>query len=334
VVPPNSGVGALGGEDEAVARIAARCAPTAGARPDGEIWIGDDAAYAGVAGSGGSAGARFLLATDVAVEGVHADLALMSQADLGWRAVVSTVSDIAAMGGRPTHLLVGLCVPRGARPDAVMEGAADAASQWGSPIVGGDLTIAREIVVSVTAIGILEDLPEPAGPCTRAGARPGDRLVVTGALGASAAGLRRLRAGVAGDGGDSGRTVHELVVAHRRPLARVAEGVAARAAGASAMIDVSDGLGRDLDRLARASGVGIVLDAVPVAPGATEEEAVGGGEDFELVIATSHPDRLTAAFSALDLRPPLVIGRCTALPQERSLRGSPLDVVGFRHDVV
>ncbi len=159
---------------------------------------------------------------------------------------------------------------------------------------------------------------------TRAGASAGDVLVVTGPLGGSAAGLRLLRSG-RGDG--------PLVEAHRRPRARLAEGRVAAEAGATAMIDVSDGLALDLHRLADASGVGFVLDAVPVAPGARLDEALGGGEDYELVVATPDPGALGAAFAGAGLRPPMVIGRCTAEIGERLLGGEPLGRLGFEHAV-
>jgi len=334
VAAPNSDLDSPGGEDGALARIEAICASAGGIPPAEEIWIGDDAAYAAVPGDGRVPGARILLATDVAVEGVHGDLTLMSPADLGWRAVMATVSDIAAMGGRPTQVLVGLCVPRGTQPDEAMRGAADAAAACGVPVVGGDLTVACEVVVSVAVVGILEPGPDGLGPITRSGAEPGDQLLVTGVLGGSAAGLRELRASRTPEDGSRSESAHDLVRAHRRPRARVAEGAAARAAGVSAMIDVSDGLGRDLDRLARASGVGVALDGAPVAPGATEAEAIGGGEDYELIIATPNPDRVAAMFAARDLRPPLPIGRCVEDLRERSLRGHPLDVTGYRHHVV
>ena len=150
-------------------------------------------------------------------------------------------------------------------------------------MVGGDLTAAgaaRRVAVAVTG-----GLRGP-GPGRAAQRRPpGDALFVTGPLGASAAGLRRLplreRPGL-GRCGAGGR----LPAARWRAWSRAA---AARAAGATAMMDISDGLGLDLHRLADASGVGFVLDDVPVADGATLEEALGGGEDYELLIAARRP---------------------------------------------
>ncbi|MGH9165369.1 MAG: AIR synthase-related protein, partial [Acidimicrobiales bacterium] len=122
-----------------------------------------------------------------------------------------------------------------------------------------------------------------------------------------------------------------LVAAHRRPVARVAEGTAARTAGATAMVDVSDGLAADLGHLADASQVGLVLDVVPAVEGATHDEALGGGEDYELAFTAPDPDRVAAVFSAAGLRPPIVLGRCTAEVGRQSLGGAPLPAVGWEH---
>jgi thiamine-monophosphate kinase len=166
---------------------------------------------------------------------------------------------------------------------------------------------------------------------------------VTGPLGSSSAGLRILRAGVseteseAASGTESAAASEaesanrSLVQAHRRPVARLAEGETARRAGATAAIDISDGLAADVRHLADASGVGIELDHVPAAKGATEDEALGGGEDYELIIATADPDGLVAAFASAGLRVPIAIGRCTADPGERTLAGSDLPHLGWRH---
>jgi thiamine-monophosphate kinase len=165
----------------------------------------------------------------------------------------------------------------------------------------------------------------------RSGARPGDHLFVTGPLGSSAAGLEVLRAGADAAG------FEDLILAHRRPRARLAEGAAARAAGATAMIDVSDGLASDLRHLAAASGVGVVVEKVPVAVGVSrvsdepELLALGGGEDYELVFAAPDRDRVATVFVELGLGLPLEIGFCTADPSERRLRDGALPDVGWEH---
>lgn len=288
--------------------------------PPGEVWIGDDAAVVGVGG------ATVLLATDLAVAGVHADLAVVSVADLGWRAVVAAVSDIAAVGGRPRHLLVAVAAPAETDLDELHEGVAAAAAACGCHVVGGDLSNGPGPVVAVSVVGVVEDGP---GPVLRGGAEAGDHLFVTGPLGAAAAGLRTLRAAAGGAVG--GAAASPVVEAHRRPVARLAEGEAARRAGARAMIDVSDGFGADLGHLADASGIGFHLDRVPVAPGATVDEALGGGDDYELVFAAPDPDRVLAAFAAAGLRAPVAVGTCLADTSKRDWGGRRLEATGYEH---
>src|SRR5579872_126527 len=239
------------GERAAIERIAARF----GAPPPGEVWIGDDAAVVRIGG------AAVAVAADAVVAGVHADLSLTSVADLGWKALAVNVSDLAAMGLVASRAVVTVSGPPETDVDGLYEGLASAAEAFGCPVVGGDLTGSPTLVVSVTVLGNATVTPPPV---LRSGARVGDDIWVTGTLGGAAADLRRLRAGGAGAG------------AHGRPVARVAEGTAAREVGASAMIDVSDGLALDLGRILDASGVGAALDAVPVAEGVTLEEALGG----------------------------------------------------------
>jgi thiamine-monophosphate kinase len=299
-------------EDALVTRLRDRLGQVSGASR-ALVGPGDDAAV--VRPGPGS----LVLAVDTVVAGVHLDLGLGGPDDLGWRALTANVSDLAAMGATPGEALVSLAGPPGTDLEQVTEGLAQAATAWDCPVVGGDVTRAADLVVTVAVTGWLDS----SGPAvTRAGARPGDRLFVTGPLGASAAGLRALRAGDAPD---------DLASAYLRPRARPVEGRSARAAGAGAMIDLSDGLGLDLHRLCRASGVGADLGPVPVAAGATEEEALGGGEDYELLVATNRPDVLLDVFERENLPAPLEIGVCTGAAGRVTLRGRPLDPVGYRH---
>lgn len=291
--------------------------------PDGQVWVGDDVAL--VPGPTGS----LLLAADSVVAGVHADLSLVGLDDLGWKALVANVSDVAAVGGRPLAAVVSLAGPLGdVDVDLLYEGLFEAAAAYSCPVVGGDTTSAPALVVSVAIAG--DAGPASPPPVLRSGARPGDHLFVTGPLGSSAAGLAVLQAGTAPG-------FEDLVLAHRRPRARLAEGAAARAAGATAMIDVSDGLASDLRHLADASGVGVVVERVPVAVGVSrvsdepELLALGGGEDYELVFAAPDPDRVATVFVELGLGLPLAIGRCTADPAERRLRDAELPRVGWEH---
>jgi len=324
VVDPKP-TGDPGGEEALLEAIAQLLRAELGPAPSGELWSGDDAALLSVLPA-----SPVLLTVDALVEGVHVDLALGTPEDLGWKALTAAVSDIGAMGGRPSHAVASLGGPPDTEVLRIVAGLAAAAAEWGCPLVGGDLTEAPVVVVSTTVLGSLG-----AGPAavTRAGARPGDQLFATGPLGASAAGLRVLRA--AGEGSATwvppDRVAAALVAAFRRPRARLVEGWTAREAGVSAMLDCSDGFSIDLYRLARASGVGLRVDAVPAAPGASEDEALGGGEDYELLLATSDPDALAAAFAAAGLRQPIRIGECTADASERRFRAGELPLLGWQH---
>ena len=302
--------------------------------PDGETWIGDDAAV--VAGPGGES---LLLAADTVVEGVHFDRDLVDAADVGWKALAVNVSDIAAMGGRPLHALVTVVGASAAMIDALTRGLAEAAAAYECAIVGGDLSSGPCLVVSVAVTGTTGGREA----ILRSNARPGDLLFVTGTLGRSAAGLRALRAqagrGATAQAGLTGMAQPacvpaappELAAAYRRPVARVAEGLAASTGGATAMIDVSDGLGIDLDRLATASGVGVLVDAVPTAEGATRDDALAGGEDYELVFAAREPGAVARAFEAASLRPPIRIGVCVSDPRLRRIGDEPLPASGWEH---
>jgi thiamine-monophosphate kinase len=236
-----------------------------------------------------------------------------------------TVSDLAAMGAWPDYALVSIAGPPGTDFDQLGEGLAAAAGETECVVVGGDLSQSPALVLSTAAFGSLRGT-SGAGPLLRAGARPGDQLLVTGPLGGSAAGLRVLRGAQGAE-----RAAPGLASAYRRPVARLLEGEVARQSGATAAIDVSDGLVADSGHLARSSGVGIALDRVPVIGGATRDEALYGGEDYELVLASGDPDRLVGAFAAAGLRPPIPIGVCTPHVGEATLAGRPLPEGGWRH---
>lgn len=286
----------------------------------GEVWIGDDAAVI-PCGVGGNGPAWLLLAADTVVAGVHADLSLTGLDDLGWKAMAASVSDIAAMGGDAGHALVTVAGPAGTPLDLLYEGVGAAAESFGCPVVGGDLTNATDTVITVAVTGYCV-----GDPVRRSGARAGDLIWVTGPLGGSAAGLRLLRSGERSAAPDAGR---DAVRAHARPVPLLEAGRAARACGATAMIDVSDGLAADLNHIASQSGVGFSLDSVPVHPAATLEEALAGGEDFALVFCAPESAAVAETFAGLDT--PVAIGRCTSRPAERTLAGQPLRVAGWEH---
>jgi thiamine-monophosphate kinase len=298
------------------------------------VWLGDDTAVVEP-----PAGRMLLLSADTVVAGVHADLGLTGLDDLGWKAMAASVSDIAAMGGDVGHALITVAGPPDTDLELLYEGVGAAAREFGCPVVGGDLTNAGVLVITVAVTGY-----SAGPPVTRAGARPGDGIWVTRSLGAAAAGLRLLRSGL-GSRAVSARhpsaeepiseapvseaPISEAIAAHARPRPQPAAGRAARRAGATAMIDVSDGLSADLDHVAVASGVGVRLESVPVHPAATLEEAMGGGEDYALVFCVAESAELERAFEGLES--PIRIGRCTADPAERTLGGEPFRPAGWEH---
>jgi thiamine-monophosphate kinase len=261
-----------------------------GAGPEVVVGPGDDAAV--LAASSG----EIVLTTDAMIEGVHFDRGITSARDLGYKAVMASLSDIAAMGASPRAALVTLALSPELDAAWVMElygGMRQACDEHALWLVGGDLARSEQIAISVTVSGEVA----PGRAVTRAGARSGDVLAVTGALGRSASGLR-----VARKGRVRGETDRALLHAHLRPTARVGEGAVLARHGATAMMDLSDGLAMDLTRLASASGVSALLRLgdVPIADGATRDDALGGGEDYELLVAL--PDEEAFASAANELR--------------------------------
>lgn len=232
--------------------------------------------------------------TDTLVDGPDFRTAWSSGYDLGWKAAAVNLADVAAMGAVPTALLVALAVPRSTRlsfVSAMADGLRDACDELapGCAVVGGDLTVSELLTVAVTALG---DLAGRAA-VTRAGARPGDVVALAGELGAAAAGLEILFADFR-DGstpvpvdrtGMDAERVHGLD-RQLRPVPPIASGAAAADAGATAMMDVSDGLTLDAGRMADASGVSIDLAAAAIdalAHGGDRGRALRGGEDHGLL---------------------------------------------------
>ena len=311
---------AVGAPDEQdwLRHLAERLPPA----PAGETWVGDDAAVLEAPDG------WVLLSIDSVVAGVHADLGLMGLDDVGWKALARGVSDVAAMGGRPWRAVVAVSGPPDVDLGHLYDGVDAASAAFGCPVVGGDLSSADQLVVTVAVTGVVQAGEAP--PVLRSGARAGDRIWATGPMGRAAAGLRLLRAGSVGAATDGEAAA--ALTAQRRPEPRLAAGETARRNGATAMVDVSDGLAIDLGRLAEASGLAAVLMEVPTAPGATREEALGGGDDYELVICTPPDIDLAGAYRRAGLDAPVPIGRC----QEGEagavlLDGQRLAVTGWRH---
>ncbi|MEV3979598.1 thiamine-phosphate kinase [Nonomuraea sp. NPDC049758] len=265
----------------------------AGRLPQGEgvmLGPGDDAAM--VAAPDG----RVVVSTDLLVERRHFRLDWSGGRDVGRKAAAQNLADIAAMGAVPTSIVVGLGIPAElpvAWLDALTDGFREECAVVGASVVGGDITRSDLVVIGVTALGDLRG----RAPVTRSGARPGHVVAVAGRLGYAAAGLALLAAGVAAGSG----VLAEAVTAHRRPCPPYEEGPRAAALGASAMLDVSDGLVQDIGHVAAASGVRVELDpgsfavGEPVAAAAEElgqdplEWVLTGGEDHALA-AVFPPD--------------------------------------------
>ncbi|MBE9374424.1 thiamine-phosphate kinase [Saccharopolyspora sp. HNM0983] len=230
---------------------------------------------------------RVVAATDVLVEQVHFRFDWSTPRQVGRKAVAVNLSDIAAMGAVPTGLLVGLgCSPETPAEviDELAAGMWEEAQQVGIGLVGGDMVSAQAVTISVTALGDLRGRV----PVTRAGARSGDVLAVAGRLGWAAAGLAVLGRGF--------RSPVAVVGAHRVPEPPYAAGPAAAAAGATSMIDISDGLLADLGHIAAASGVGVDVrtDQLPV-PQRLSEVASALGADARHWVLTGGEDQALAA---------------------------------------
>lgn len=260
------------------------------------VGIGDDAAVVGVTGG------RVVVSTDMLVEGRHFRRDWSTGADIGAKAAAQNLVDVAVMGARTTTLVVALGLPADLPVEWVTDfyaGLRAEAEAQGAAIVGGDLVRSDRVVISVTAIGELTG-PDPV---LRSGAEPGDVVAVAGRLGWAAAGLSILSRGF--------RTPRALVDAHRRPEPPYEAAAAAAAGGATAMIDVSDGLVADLGHIARASEVAIEVDpsllaiAEPVASAAAAFNAdplvwvLTGGEDHAVAATFPADAALPEGFTAI-----------------------------------
>ncbi|MGX5679852.1 thiamine-phosphate kinase [Schumannella luteola] len=278
------------GESAVLARVFPRL-PAAAAQLLGP---GDDAAV--IAAPDG----RYVVTTDMMIHGPDFRLAWSTPFDLGWKAAATNLSDVAAMGAVPTALVVALAAPATTEV-AFLEEFADglraacAELSPGAGVVGGDLSVSHTLTIAVTAFGDLEG----RAPVLRSGARPGDVVAVSGTLGLAAEGLRLLFEHGVADGHPDAAAAAALKREHPVPLAAqlrphppIADGRAAAIAGATAMLDLSDGLARDASRIADASGVAIDFSGV------TAEE-LAGAEDHSLLACFAPGIPLPGGFRAI-----------------------------------
>jgi thiamine-monophosphate kinase len=297
-----------GKEFDAIRALAARWGDVA-------RGLGDDAAVLDV-----PRGQHLVVSTDTSVEDVHFRRAWLTPEEIGWRATMAALSDLAAMGASPLGLLLAIAVPetwRDALP-ALAAGVGAAARQADTVIVGGDTTGGSALSLAVTVLGAA------AHPLTRQGARPGDAVYLTGVLGGPARALAAWEAGAKPDAVARARFA--------RPEARLGAGRWLAQHGATAGLDVSDGLAADAAHLAAASDVQLVLDldALPCVAGADPRLAARSGEEYELLV-TASPALETSAASALLGLPLTRIGRVDAGPPAvrwRDAQGARVEITG------
>jgi thiamine-monophosphate kinase len=280
--------------------------------------VGDDAALLAVPD-----GEQLVVSTDATMEGVHFRRDWLSPAEIGERAASAALSDLAAMAATPLGLLLALGVPeswQGELPE-LARGVGAAAAGARCPIVGGNLTRASELSLTITVLG------STTTPLGRAGVRAGDRLFVTGQLGGPGAALRELLAG------RRPQPAHRARFAAPIPRLQEARWLAAR--GAHAAIDVSDGLLADAAHLARASHVTLALDLVllPLMEGVSDRDAAASGEEYELLLAAPADASIDAVAFAHAFGIPLTeIGRALEPGMEPVLLAGGDVVRGRGHD--
>ncbi|MBS2032562.1 MAG: thiamine-phosphate kinase [Deltaproteobacteria bacterium] len=258
-------------------------------------------------------GEELVLTVDALVEGVHFTKRFTPE-EIGHKALAVNLSDLAAMGARPVAFLVAIAMPERwlAKLPGIARGMSRLAERCGCQLAGGNMSRARELSITVTALGAV-----PAGRALRRdGARPGDRLLVSGALGGAAAGLRK--------------SASHLRARQRTPEPRVALGLLARDV-AHAAIDISDGLAQDLRHVLQASKVGALLvdDAIPLERGATLANALSGGEDYELLLAV--PPKRAAALIQASRRLGLPLTDIGWVTRRVGLSGTSQAVAGHDH---
>ena len=310
-------------------------------------WLGDDAAVVRARGYA-------VTSLDTMVDGVHFRSGELSPTEIGHRALAAALSDLAAMGAPAGEAYLSLGLPAASDPEAIRDlirGAAGLARECEVTIAGGDITSAPTLMISFTVVRWADD---PALIVGRGGARPGDLVGVTGSLGGSGAGLALLDAAAAGAGPLTSAVpegvARELRERYARPRPRLQAGIALAQAGASAMIDLSDGLASDAAHLGRSSGVvlELSLQALPLAPGVREVAlarqqdpgsfAAQAGEDFELCFCACEAARTAIEATLARLPggalPVSWIGRVrTGEPAGVTFEEVPGELAGYEHQL-
>jgi thiamine-monophosphate kinase len=331
--------GAPGAEVDLLREIRRRAA-LSGRRPGLRLGIGDDCAVLGLA-----PGEELAVTTDLSIAGRHFRMDWHPPESVGHRTLARGLSDLASMGARPVAAFLSLGVPREltvthgrarAWVDGFFDGLFRLAQTHTTPLAGGDLAESPVALADIVLLGAV-----PAGKALlRSGARPGDLLYVTGALGGAAAGLAELEQTAA-----SGRRsradrlrLTPRLRAHLFPQPRVVQGLALqRRRLAAAAIDLSDGLSTDLHHLCAESGVAAVIqqNLLPVAPGASLDQALHGGEDYELLFAARPSIRMPRSLTGV---PITRIGEVTRRKPSQppvflasSGKVAPLDPRGWEH---
>ena len=299
-------------------------------------WLGDDAAVV--------RGRRYAVTSmDTMVDGVHFRVGQLTSEQIGHRACAAALSDLAAMAAQPGEAYLSLGLPAGtelADALALVRGVQEIAGRFAVTIAGGDVTRAPALTLSVAVVGWARDPGELVG---RDGARPGDLVGVTGSLGGAGAGLALLE-GRAGGARLTPELSDGLGGRYARPLPRIHEGVALAALGATAMIDISDGIATDARHLALASGVAIELELarLPLQAGVAEvaqalgeepaELAATAGDDYELCVCMP-PSSAERDWSGGDAERPAItwIGRAFGGPPGLSFADSDGRLSGYEH---
>lgn len=277
------------------------------------IGIGDDGAVIAPSSR------KSVLAADMAIEGVHFNRKWSTLREIGAKITAANLADIYAMGGDPKYLLVsaGLTADFGiAEITELAQGIAEEAALVGASVVGGDISRAEQLVISISVFGEVEK------PITRSAAKVGDSVVISGLPGKSAAGLIQLQSGV---------TDSPFVSAHKKPVVNYQ--LATKFRNVNSMCDVSDGLLSELNHIASASGVGIELDSKLIAdiPGFKELEASAQSDVWELVLSGGEDHVFVATTSTEIPEGAFVIGRVNSGTGVKVSGISNLPATGFRH---